>query len=86
MSKRNPRINRDAQNMHEDAEQAEAEVRSGMMGAGFFTACVVLMDRDRRLLNEMARDIRRTLIRRDERMPPSPARAGLHAEISRKRP
>ena len=35
MSKRNPRINRDAQNMHEDAEQAEAEVRSGMMGAGF---------------------------------------------------
>ena len=62
MSKRNPRINRDAQNMHEDAEQAEAEVRSGMMGAGFFTACVVLMDRDRRLLNEMARDIRRTLM------------------------
>ena len=58
-SKKNPRINRDAANMHEDAEQAEAEVRSGAVGAGFLTACVVLMDEDQRLLAEMSREVRR---------------------------
>ncbi|MGI6656288.1 MAG: conjugal transfer protein TrbE [Desulfobulbus sp.] len=61
-SKKNPRINRDAANMHEDAEQAEMEVRSGAVGAGFLTAGIVLMDRDKRLLEEMARDVRRLIM------------------------
>ena len=58
-SKKNPRINRDAQNMHEDAEQAEMEVRSGAVGAGFLTAGIVLMDEDKRALAEMSREVRR---------------------------
>ena len=58
-SKKNPRINRDAQNMHEDAEQAEMEVRSGAVGAGFLTASLVLMDENKRVLTEMSREVRR---------------------------
>lgn len=61
-NKQNPRINRDAANMHEDAEQAETEVRSGLVGAGFFTPAVVLMDENRRLLDEMAREVRRVFM------------------------
>ncbi|HBT96760.1 MAG TPA: conjugal transfer protein TrbE, partial [Desulfobulbaceae bacterium] len=59
--KANPRINRDAQLMHEDAEQAEQEVRSGAVGAGFLTVCVILMDEDERTLLEQAREVRRLL-------------------------
>lgn len=57
--KANPRINRDAALMHEDAEQAEQEVRSGLVGSGFLTVCVVLMDEDEKTLLEQAREVRR---------------------------
>jgi len=59
--KANPRINRDAAIMHEDAENAEQEVRSGGVGAGFLTVCVILMDEDERMLLEQAREVRRQL-------------------------
>ena len=62
LSRKNPRINRDAANMHEDAEQAETDVRSGAVNAGFVTAGVVLMDRDRRTLEEMSREVRRLFL------------------------
>lgn len=60
-NKSNPRINRDASNMNEDAEQAEQEVRSGSVGAGFFTASVILMDEDKNVLDEQSREVRRHL-------------------------
>jgi type IV secretion system protein VirB4 len=60
-SKKNPRINRDAALMHEDAEQAEQEVRSGGAGAGFLTVAIILMDEDERMLLEQAREVRRLL-------------------------
>ena len=47
--------------MHEDAEQAEQEVRSGSVGAGFLTVSVILMDEDERMLLEQAREVRRLL-------------------------
>ncbi len=59
LSRKNPRINRDAQNMHEDAEQAETEVRSGAVRAGFLSAGVVLMHKDKKTLEEMSREVRR---------------------------
>ena len=48
--------------MHEDAEQAETEVRSGGLNAGFMTAGIVLMHEDLRTLEEMAREVRRLLL------------------------
>lgn len=57
----NPRINRDAALMHEDAEQAEQKVRSVAVGAGFLSAGIVLMDEDKEILNEQAREVRRLL-------------------------
>jgi type IV secretion system protein VirB4 len=59
--KANPRINRDAAVMHEDAEQAEQEVRSGAVTAGFLSTCVILMDEDEKALFEKAREVRRLL-------------------------
>ena len=60
-SKKNPRINRDAAVMHEDAEQAEQEVRSGAVGAGFLTATIILMEEDEKRLLNQARETRRLL-------------------------
>jgi type IV secretion system protein VirB4 len=59
--KANPRINRDVARMHEDAENEEQEVRSGGVGAGFLTVCVILMDENERMLLEQAREVRRLL-------------------------
>lgn len=53
-----PRVNRDAAAMVEDAEQAEQDARSGAVGFGYITACVVLMDPDQKQLMEKARDFR----------------------------
>lgn len=60
-NKQNPRINRDASVMAEDAEQAELEVRSGMVGVGYLTAGIILMSEDRDELAEVAREVRRLL-------------------------
>lgn len=57
--KANPRINRDAAVMHEDAEQAEQEVRSGIVNSGYLTVSVILMDEDEKTLLDQAREVRR---------------------------
>ena len=44
----NGRVNKDAADMHNDAEQAFAEVQGGHVAAGYYTSVVVLMDEDRR--------------------------------------
>lgn len=60
-NKQNPRINRDASVMAEDAEQAELEIRSGVAGAGYMTAGIVLMSENRDELTEVVREVRRLL-------------------------
>jgi len=60
-NKPNPRINRDAQLMAEDAEQAELEVRSGAVGVGYLSASIILMSEDKEVLTEQAREVRRLL-------------------------
>jgi type IV secretion system protein VirB4 len=58
----NARPNRDALNMSEDAEEAIAEVQSGFVGSGFYTACIVLLDEDYECLAELwARELRKML-------------------------
>jgi type IV secretion system protein VirB4 len=60
-NKPNPRLNRDAANMVEDAEQAEMDLKSGVVGTGYLTANIVLMHEDREMLAEVAREVRRFL-------------------------
>lgn len=48
------RVNRDATDMDEDAEQALAEVQGGHVAAGYYTSVVVLMDEDRRKVENEA--------------------------------
>jgi len=47
-------INLDAQNMVNDSQEAIAEVNSGMVGNGYYTSVVVLMDENRKRLEESA--------------------------------
>ncbi len=53
------KINRDAFNMREDAEEAKTEVQSGLVGAGYMSISVVMMDLNSEKLTEQAREIRR---------------------------
>lgn len=55
------RQNRDALRMSEDAEEAIADVQSSQVGAGFYTACVVLLHDDTEQLEEWARSLRRSI-------------------------
>lgn len=57
----NARTNRDALLMREDAENALTEVQGGAVGVGYLTSCIVLMDEDQNLLQDQARELRRTL-------------------------
>lgn len=57
----NPRANRDAYNMREDAEEAKSEVQGGIAGAGYLTSCIVLMDDDVGKLQDNARELRRAV-------------------------
>ena len=57
----NARVNRDALLMAEDAEQAMTEVQGGEVGAGYLTSCVVLMHEDAELLQDWARELRRSI-------------------------
>lgn len=50
----NGRVNKDAADMHNDAEQAFAEVQGGHVAAGYYTSVVVLMDEDRRKVENEA--------------------------------
>ena len=61
-NKANPRANRDAITMAEDAEQAYADVQSGQVGAGFYTANIVLLNDDLEVLNDNCRQLRQTLM------------------------
>ncbi|KAF0234914.1 VirB4 family type IV secretion/conjugal transfer ATPase [Fundidesulfovibrio putealis] len=58
----NPRLNRDAQLMEADAEEALTEVQGGYVGAGYVTSNVVLMHEDETELRDWARELRRTFI------------------------
>ncbi len=49
-------INQDAALMAQDAEEAMAEVSSGLIAAGYYTSVVVLMDEDRERLEQSARN------------------------------
>ena len=57
----NAKPNRDALLMAQDAEDAKLEVQGGYVGAGYYTACVVLLDEDPELLQEQARELRRSI-------------------------
>lgn len=59
LGKTNPRMNRDSYNMHEDAQEAETEIRGGLTNGGYYTPVVILMHEDLKLVTDMARDIKR---------------------------
>ncbi|NOU10845.1 MAG: VirB4 family type IV secretion/conjugal transfer ATPase [Nitrospira sp.] len=54
-------LDQDAMAMVEDADAALAEVNSGMVGMGYYTSVVVLMDEDRAEVERSARRIEKTL-------------------------
>ncbi|NDV24838.1 VirB4 family type IV secretion/conjugal transfer ATPase [Desulfovibrio sp. JC022] len=58
----NAKENRDAKSMADDAEQAIEELQSGLVGAGFYTAVIVLMSYDLGELEENTRELRRKLL------------------------
>ncbi len=62
-NKANPRINKDAAQMTEDAEIAEQEVRSGAVNAGFLTSAIFLMSENQKELIDQSREVRRILQR-----------------------
>lgn len=57
----NAKVNRDALLMREDAEIAKTEIQSGIVGAGYLTSCIVLMDSDLEVLQDHARELRRAI-------------------------
>ncbi|MBQ4133717.1 MAG: conjugal transfer protein TrbE, partial [Desulfovibrionaceae bacterium] len=57
----NARPNRDALSMSEDADNAKLEVQGGYVGAGYYTANIVLIDADADLLQDQARELRRAI-------------------------
>jgi type IV secretion system protein VirB4 len=60
-NKANARQNRDAVRMTEDAEEAYADVQSGLVSSGYYTASVTLLHEDRDELEEWCRKLRRML-------------------------
>lgn len=58
----NAKENRDALNMSNDAEEAIEELQSGLVGAGFYTACIILMGEDLQELDDSIRDLRRMML------------------------
>lgn len=63
-NKINPRTNRDALSMTQDAENAYAALQGDEYGFGFYTANVVLLDENRAGLEENARFVQRLLMDR----------------------
>jgi len=55
-------IDLDAIEMTEDAQSAIGEAESNQVRFGYYTSCVVMMHTDRELLQEQARDVRKTLL------------------------
>lgn len=60
----NGQINTDALSMAEDSAAAVNEARSGLVAYGYYTPVVVLMHKDRQVLEENARFIKREIERR----------------------
>lgn len=56
-------VDQDAMSMVEDAEAAIAEVNSGMVAVGYYTSVVVLMDENRRQVEEAARQVEKAINR-----------------------
>lgn len=54
-------VDQDALMMVADAEAAIAEVNSGLVAQGYFTSVVVLMDEDRRRLEDSARQVEKVI-------------------------
>ena len=54
LEKPNPRLDQDAVNMTEDAEDAITRIKSRRVGAGYYTSVVVLMDEDRQAVEAAA--------------------------------
>ena len=57
----NAKVNRDALLMREDAEVAKTEVQAGIVGAGYLSSCIILMDTDVNALQDNARELRRQI-------------------------
>jgi type IV secretion system protein VirB4 len=60
-NKANARQNRDAVRMAEDAEEAYADVQSGIVSSGFHTANVVLLHENPEILEDWCQKLRRAL-------------------------
>lgn len=58
----NGAIDLDALEMAEDAQSAIGEAESNNVRFGYYTSCVVMMHTDRDLLQEQAREVRKTLL------------------------
>lgn len=58
----NARPNMDASNMVNDAGDALMEVQGGYVGAGFLSACIVLLHEDQVTLQDWARELRRAIL------------------------
>lgn len=50
-------VNQDAVSMMQDASDAIEEIESGLVGSGYYTSCVILMDPDRTILEKNARNL-----------------------------
>ena len=55
------RVDHDAVSMVEDAEQAIAEINSGMVGVGYYTSAVVILNEDRDELESQARQVEKVI-------------------------
>ncbi|MDR2744441.1 MAG: conjugal transfer protein TrbE [Desulfovibrio sp.] len=60
-NKPNARANRDAVRMTEDAEEAYADVQSGLVSSGFHTANIVLLHENAEVLEDWCQSLRRAL-------------------------
>lgn len=56
-------INQDAKAMVDDADDALAEINSGLVAFGYFTSLIVLMDEDRQQLDLIARQVEKNIQR-----------------------
>ena len=57
----NANVDQDAVNMTEDAEEAISEIKSGLIGAGYYTSVLVLMHENRSHLEDMCRKLQKTI-------------------------
>ncbi|SDP36058.1 VirB4 family type IV secretion/conjugal transfer ATPase [Desulforhopalus singaporensis] len=61
-NKRDPRVNKDAAMMHEDAEQAKFANQMGDVGFGYYSGNVILLNEDKEVLQQNIREVRKILL------------------------